>query len=503
MPIKAKLNLLLVVVGVALLLTVASQLLPMDAMGRMLVSLAMGSIAFVAAVFVKNSVCQPIERLRQAMEQAKNDHNLSVRCEVGSNSKSGTIGATFNEMVGEFEGILCQVLKSSAKVSAAADELSMVTDRTTQNIMQQRSESDQVATAMNEMAATVQEVARNTEEAASASRTADEEATKGQQVVREVEATIHQLAAEVDKTAETINTLDKESENIGTVLNVIQGIAEQTNLLALNAAIEAARAGESGRGFAVVADEVRSLAQRSQDSTQEIKTIIERLQVGAHAAVQAMETGRAQAQKSVQQANLAGESLKAIGQAVTSISNMNMQIANAAEQQSTVAEEINRNVVSIAQLSVESASSAEVTSDTSGNMAALAMELQELIGGFKLGCAGGGLDLSKAKSAHRAWKARLRAFLDGKESLSLDEAVSHHHCILGKWYYSEGMEKFGNIPEMKMLEDPHAEMHSLIKDIIKFKEKGQNPEAEAAYRKVAPLSEEIIKYLDAVERKAR
>ncbi|MCF6282609.1 MAG: methyl-accepting chemotaxis protein [Candidatus Polarisedimenticolaceae bacterium] len=466
----------------------------------MLVSLVISGIAFVVVLFTKHSICQPIERLRRAMDQAKSDHNLSVRCEVG-NEKGDTIGHTFNEMVSEFEEILCLVLKSSAKVSAAADELSMVTERMTRNITQQRSESDQVATAMNEMAATVQEVARNTEEAAGASRIADDEATKGQLVVKEVEMSIRQLAVEVEKTAETINTLDHESENIGTVLNVIQSIAEQTNLLALNAAIEAARAGESGRGFAVVADEVRLLAQRSHDSTQEIKVIIERLQTGARDAVQAMEAGRIQAQNSVEQAGLAGESLEMIAQAVGSINDMNMQIANAAEEQSVVAEEINRNVVTIAQLSVESANSAEATSDTSGNMATLAMELQGLISRFKLQCADGTLDFSKAKSAHRAWKARLRAFLDGKEALSKDEAVSHHQCLLGQWYYSDGMKQFGHIPEMKMIEEPHTELHLLIKKIIQLKEEGRNPEAEAAYRRVAPLSEKIINYLDAVEQK--
>jgi len=419
-----------------------------------------------------------------------------------SKDEIAAIAHSFNEMVAEFQSLLKNVLISSTKVSAAADNLSVITEQTTRGVMQQQSEGDQVATAINEMTATVHEVARNTTEAASASRTADEEAANGAKVVEEAGTSIKQLAGEVENAASTIHQLEQESENIGTVLNVIQSIAEQTNLLALNAAIEAARAGESGRGFAVVADEVRLLAQRSQDSTEEIKTIIERLQKGAGDAVKAMNEGQKQAQDSVAKAEEAGTSLQAISQAVAAISDMNLQIASAAEEQSAVAEEINRNIVNITQISNETAIAANTTTETSGNLAVLAMELQGQIGHFKLDSRSGAMDLSKAKSAHRAWKARLRAFLDGKEALTLEEAVSHKHCILGKWYYAEGLQQFGHIPEMKTLEEPHAELHALIKEIIQLREQGMMPEAEAAYSKVIPLSEEIVSLLDAIEHKA-
>ena len=203
-------------------------------------------------------------------------------------------------------------------------------------------------------------------------------------MVNDAVGSIRQLADDIEDTSKTINALEVESKNIGTVLNVIQGIAEQTNLLALNAAIEAARAGESGRGFAVVADEVRSLAQRSQESTEEIKQIIDRLQSGARTAVDKMERGRNQANLTVEQAEQAGQALDAITNAIMSINDMNTQIASAAEEQSAVAEEINRNVVTIAEVADETAASAQQTTDTSGELAALAMELHELISEFSI-----------------------------------------------------------------------------------------------------------------------
>jgi len=345
--IKTKLYLLAGLVGVAMAM--------IHLLHNHVISIALITLSLLAILLLGRSINRPLHELVTLMKRVGDSKDLSLRLDVKGEDEIAITACTFNEMVAEFQLLLKNVLVSSAKVSEVADELSVITEQTTRGVIQQQSESDQVATAMNEMAATVQEVARNTTEAASASHTAEEEAAKGRQVVEEAGASIRQLAAEVENAANTIHELEKESENIGTVLNVIQGIAEQTNLLALNAAIEAARAGESGRGFAVVADEVRLLAQRSQDSTQEIKTIIERLQCGARAAVQAMEAGQNRALDSVERAEAAGTSLEAISQAVAAISNMSIQIASAAEEQSVVAEEINRNVVNISQISHETA----------------------------------------------------------------------------------------------------------------------------------------------------
>jgi len=458
-------------------------------------------LTLVATILLGRNISLPINLLAKLMSQARDNKDLSLRFPAKGQDEIALMGRSFNEMVSEFQHTVENVLKSSTNVSAAAEELSVITEQTTNSVIRQHSESDQVATAMNEMTATAQEVAQHASEAASASKTADDEATKGRNIVSEAVNGIKTLAQEVGNTSNAIHTLEQESENIGTVLTVIQSIAEQTNLLALNAAIEAARAGESGRGFAVVADEVRQLAQRSQDATKEIQVIIERLQSGAHKAVQAMEIGQDQANISVAQAEAAGQSLEAITQAVTAINDMNLQIANAAAEQTSVAEEINRNIVNITEISNETADAAHQTTTTSSNLAQLAVELQTLISQFNLDDSSQSFDISKAKAAHFAWKTRLRSYLDGERSMTLNEAVSHKHCILGKWYYSEGLAKFGHIDEMKQLEAPHEELHRLIKDVINAKELGDIQKAESVYRKIPPLSTQIIDLLSAVERK--
>ena len=262
--------------------------------------------------------------------------------------------------------------------------MSLVMEETKRDTLQQQSETSQVVTAMNEMTATVQEVARHATEAASAANKADHASVEGKKVVLSTMNAIEALSSEVHSAANVISQLEKDSENIGTVLDVIKGIAEQTNLLALNAAIEAARAGEQGRGFAVVADEVRTLASRTQQSTQEIQAMIENLQVGAQTAVKVMDESRAKAESSVSQAAKAGGSLEDITHSVSLINDMNTQIATAAEEQSAVAEEINRNIVNISEIVDRTADGANQTSIASEELASLAAQLQQLVNQFKV-----------------------------------------------------------------------------------------------------------------------
>ena len=335
-------------------------------------------------VFLSRNILRPVQTFALTMSRAADERDVSLRADVTGKCEISDMARAFNGMMDEFQALLRQVTDSAASVAAASTELATVTENTANGVERQRVESDQVATAMNEMASTVQEVARHAEQAAEASNNADGEASEGARVVAQSVTGIKRLAEEVERTAATISELEKESDNIGTVLSVITGIAEQTNLLALNAAIEAARAGEQGRGFAVVADEVRTLAQRSQQSTEEIKTIIDRLQGKAQAAVQAMQGGREQAQVSVEQAEKAGGSLSAIAAAITAIRDMNTQIASAAEEQSAVAEEINQSVVRITQVAEESAQGAEETTRTSGELAELAAQMQARVSSFRI-----------------------------------------------------------------------------------------------------------------------
>lgn len=347
-----------------------------------LLSFAIGFNALLALFTIRdlNKSVADINDTMSALEEG----NLTAQTSYQGKDELGEIASGLNNMGGRFRQIIQDLSGAASQLASAAEETSAVTRDTNQNILRQQQEVEQVATAMNEMNATVHEVAKNTSSAASAAHHADEEATNGKRVVEKTMDAIENLADEVNSTAGAIRTLAQDSETIGTVLDVIRGIAEQTNLLALNAAIEAARAGEQGRGFAVVADEVRTLAQRTQKSTQEIQDMIERLQKGTAAAVDAMDKSQNRAHSSVQQAAEAGTSLDAIKQAVDNITDMNTQIASAAEEQSAVAEEINRNINNISHVAEESATGAEQTAAASEELARLAEQLQTMVSQFRV-----------------------------------------------------------------------------------------------------------------------
>ncbi|MFO8154682.1 MAG: methyl-accepting chemotaxis protein [Pseudomonadota bacterium] len=346
-----------------------------------LIALAAG---LVIAWFIGRSIVHPINHTVDAMvEIAQGEGDLTKRLDEKGKDEIAELAHAFNLFAQRVQETVSEVGSSTDQLASAAEQMSTITAETNQNTQRQREETEQVVTAMNEMTATVQEVARNAETAAEAAREADASAQNGSGVVDRTITGIKNLASEVDNAAETINRLGSDAENIGTVLDVIREIADQTNLLALNAAIEAARAGESGRGFAVVADEVRTLASRTQDSTQEIQSMIERLQTGSREAVEAMESSRTQAQTTVEEAGNASESLGSITQSVSRISEMNDQIASAAEEQSSVADEINRNIVSINEISEQTAEGATQTATAGDQLARLANQLKNLVAKFK------------------------------------------------------------------------------------------------------------------------
>jgi len=310
--------------------------------------------------------------------------DLTTRVQIASRDEMGDIANSFNEMAEGFSNTVQHIIASSVQLTTTGEEMAVITAQTSQRIQGQQSQTDQLATAMNEMATTVQEVARHALDAANAATKANNESSQGRQVVNNAVNTINALAEAIGHAGGAIQRVEADSDHIGTVLDVIRSIAEQTNLLALNAAIEAARAGEQGRGFAVVADEVRTLASRTQKSTQEIQQMIESLQAGSKEAVQLMEQSREQTQTGVEQTAKAGDALSSIADEVERINDMNTQIANATEEQSAVAEEINRNVVSISQVTDESAQGAEQTTRTSEELATLATNLQQVVAKFKV-----------------------------------------------------------------------------------------------------------------------
>jgi methyl-accepting chemotaxis protein len=287
------------------------------------------------------------------------------------------MGSTLRELIGGIRDGVSQI-------SSAAEELSAVTAQTSAGANNQKNETDQVATAMHEMSATVQEVARNAEQASEAATLADTEARDGDRVVNEAIDQIERLASEVSRSTEAMRALQKESDKIGSVVDVIKAVAEQTNLLALNAAIEAARAGEAGRGFAVVADEVRGLAKRTQKSTEEIEGLVAGLLLGTQQVASSMQSSYELTGSSVELSRRAGGSLESITRTVSNIQSMNQQIAAAAEQQSAVAEEIGRSIISVRDVSEQTASASDETARATVELARLGNQLQMMVSRFRI-----------------------------------------------------------------------------------------------------------------------
>ena len=341
------------------------------------------AFGILAAWTITRQIVIPLSQtLKVAERVAAGDlsHNLisERRDELGQlqrSMQSMTVG--LRELIGGISDGVTQI-------ASAAEQLSAVTEQTSAGVNSQKVETDQVATAMNEMAATVQEVARNAEEASEAAVAADQQAREGDKVVGEAIAQIERLASEVGNSTEAMGHLKRVSDKIGSVLDVIKSVAQQTNLLALNAAIEAARAGEAGRGFAVVADEVRSLAQRTQKSTEEIEELIVGLQSGTQQVATIMDNSRGLTDSSVELTRRAGNALENITRTVSAIQAMNQQIATAAEQQSAVAEEINRSVLNVRDVSEQTSAASEETAASSAELARLGVYLQSLVGRFKV-----------------------------------------------------------------------------------------------------------------------
>ncbi|MES9992431.1 MAG: methyl-accepting chemotaxis protein [Candidatus Thiodiazotropha sp.] len=353
-------------------------------------AISVGSVLFVVFALAIGlfwyfkHLFRPIDEVVVSMT-AIADGNLNCQIPT-SNTKDETsqLVQGLRSMVSQLREVMGEITSSTEELSGATQQLTSVANRGSQQIESQREETDQVATAVTEMASTIHEVARNASEAASATTEASSTATNGKTIVQQTINSINALADNIQNAGDVITALQKESNGIGSVLSVIRSIAEQTNLLALNAAIEAARAGEAGRGFAVVADEVRTLASRTQQSTEEIQQMIEKLQSEATAAVKAVKDSQESSKQTVEQASIAEQALESITDSVTTITDMNTHIATAAEEQSNVAEMISVNVNNIVGLSAEAEGVTHEVSESVSRLTQLGGTLSKLVHRFQL-----------------------------------------------------------------------------------------------------------------------
>ena len=349
------------------------------------VAVVAGLIGLLLIWLTASGVTRPINSVAEMLKNiASGEGDLTQRLNYSKKDELGELVNWFNRFLDKLQPTIAQIKQSITEARGTADQSSEIARQTSEGMQVQFREIDQVATASNEMSATAHDVANSASNAANAAKGADQSAKDGMSIIERSTRDINQLADEVSKAVTEVEALAVNSEQIGSVLEVIRSIAEQTNLLALNAAIEAARAGESGRGFAVVADEVRNLAKRTQDSVEEIRIVIEKIQTGTRGVVATMHSSQTQAHNNAGQIRQAVDALGKISDAVTVISDMNLQIASAAEQQSAVAEEVNRNVSAIRTVTETLTGQATESAAISSQLNALASQQMKLMDQFRV-----------------------------------------------------------------------------------------------------------------------
>ncbi|WP_318487313.1 CHASE3 domain-containing protein [Photobacterium leiognathi] len=340
-------------------------------------------LAFAVGVFISQTITKPIGSAVDAAKELAQG-NLTVQIPRYGNNEVGVLLTALQTTADSLKGIIVKMSDANDQLGSASDNLTAITTQTSQGVKEQQQMTDEVAVAMNQMSMSVQEVAQNVGTAAQFANEAHTEAQTGIVIVQNTVKSISQLDEEINLTSVRLNELVHETENIGGILDVIRAIAEQTNLLALNAAIEAARAGDQGRGFAVVADEVRELAKRTQDSTTEIQSLIEKVQHGTSELVLNMDKSNSIVKESVSNATKSGDAFSVITESISKINDMNIQNANASEEQSTTTEEINRNMESVNIISQQSAQSVGETAKSMQVLSELSQQMHSIIRQFKI-----------------------------------------------------------------------------------------------------------------------
>jgi methyl-accepting chemotaxis protein len=348
-------------------------------------TILIAAVFLALAIAVAGSISRPIAHIAELFRNiGEGEGDLRQRLPVNGDDEIAQLARGFNSFISKIQDTVVEVAKTSEQLGLSAVDVSNQAHQTLDDSQLQKDRTIMVVTAINEMGATVNEIATNAAQAAVTARDADTESIDGQKVVTRARSTINQLSKDVEQVGEVIESLATHTKSIGSILDVIRAISEQTNLLALNAAIEAARAGEAGRGFAVVADEVRNLASRTAASTNEVQTMIDKLQSETSRAVNAMEQSRSRSLEGVTAVDEASHSLSGISQRIALISDMNIQVAAATEEQSTVVEDINHNVTEINDITQRTADTAHAAAHASKSLNQLATRLDTLVARFKV-----------------------------------------------------------------------------------------------------------------------
>ncbi|MEZ5444267.1 MAG: methyl-accepting chemotaxis protein [Gammaproteobacteria bacterium] len=451
-----------------------------------------------------DTIVAPLQQVREAMGRLA-EGNLSQRVDGDFKGEFAALRDAVNTSIDNLRNMVGQIRSAAAGLNTSASEIAQGNADLSARTEEQASSLQETASSMEELTGTVKQNADNARQANQLAAGAREQAERGGAVVGSAIAAMQEI--------------DRASKKIADIIGVIDEIAFQTNLLALNAAVEAARAGEQGKGFAVVASEVRNLAQRSAGAAREIKSLIKD-------SVERVEEGS-------RLVNESGATLETIVGSVKKVSDIIAEIAAASEEQSAGIEQVTKAIAQMDQAVQQNAALVEQAAAASESMDEQSKGLLQLMDFFKGagegaeatanggvdverrgaarpwsgGTASGGtspsarvgIDFSAARTKHLSWKTRLRGFLDGRESMTEAQAVSHRDCDLGKWLYSRGMAEYGQCSAMQQLEKDHAAMHALVKEVVRFKGAGESERAEAKFREIEPLSAKVVRSLDEVE----
>ncbi len=487
-------------------------------------------LAVVVSIFFARAIARPIEQVvlatahmnkefsefetvleavanndltRQVQSSAMSRLSLKSQDEVGSLVKAiqetmdtkERLGKSLTNMTTNLSTMIRQLGENARELASAANEIASSSEQMSKGAKDQSDQVNQVSTAVEEMTATIFESSRNAGEATSAAKGASDTATSGGRIVDDTIQGMQRIATVVRESAESITKLASSADQIGEIIGVIDDIADQTNLLALNAAIEAARAGEQGRGFAVVADEVRKLAERTGKATGEITEMIKGIQKETGDAVSSMRAGIQEVDKGRELADKAGNSLNEIVTVAQRVTDMIAQMATAAAEQSSAAEQISKNIEHISTVTKETAAGADQSAAAAEELNRQAEGIRSMIERFTL--SGGNLSIiDLAKNDHRLYVERMSAVLSGRIDTGSWKIVNHHDCRFGKWYYSEGMRQFGSESEFRTIETPHERVHQLANQAVHAISVGESSTAHQQGKLAEAAAHDVIGHID-------